>query len=89
MFKTILSTLLIYYTIISGATGGIGWYMCKDITKDVFCEMLYEEHVKNQQEIGEDIGIGTEEEQSVVNTQYDTEVQTDDIESVELSTEDQ
>lgn len=87
MFKTILSTLLIYYTIISGATGGIGWYMCKDITKDVFCEMLYEEHVKNQQEIGEDIGVDTEEVQSVVNTQYDTEVQTDDIESVELGTE--
>ena len=61
--------------------------MCKDITKDVFCEMLYEEHVKNQQEIGEDIGVDTEEVQSVVNTQYDTEVQTDDIESVELGTE--
>lgn len=87
MFKVILSTLLIYYTIISGATGGLGWYMCKDITKDVFCEMLYEEHVRNQQEIGEDTGIDTEEVQSVVDTQYDTEVQIDNIESVELDTE--
>ena len=83
MFKTILSTLLIYYTIISGATGGLGWYMCKDVTKDVFCEMLYEEHVRNQQEIGGDTG----EVQSVVDTQYDTEVQIDNIESVGVGTE--
>lgn len=83
MFKTILSTLLIYYTIISGATGGLGWYMCKDVTKDVFCEMLYEEHVRNQQEIGGDTG----EVQSVVDTQYDTEVQIDNIESVVVGTE--
>ena len=83
MFKTILSTLLIYYTIISGATGGLGWYMCKDVTKDVFCEMLYEEHVRNQQEIGGDTG----EVPSVVDTQYDTEVQIDNIESVVVDTE--
>lgn len=49
MAKAILSAMLIYFYVMTGATGNLTGVLMADSTKDAYCEYLYRVYVEGKE----------------------------------------